>query len=218
MGRHSCFVMATLLSFLLSCQFAFGGQPESTETKELKNNKVIVQRYFKEIVDKAGTDSKAEDETWEQHVAKLTETLHQLFADDALQYFPGLSATKPDSILPAVAAGATKSMKTDLHVLVAEGDLVIGYFTHTIKLNRGAVPPKFAVMFTHQSPPFPAEPIPISKEITIKWDAMALFEIKDGKIATEWVARDDTGFDLQLGALNRLVGDKPYTPLAIPYP
>ena len=101
---------------------------------------------------------------------------------------------------------------------MAEGDLVIGYFTHTIKLNRGAVPPKFAMMFTHQSPPFPVEPIPITKEVIITWDAMALFKIKDGKIGKEWVARDDTGFDLQLGALNRFVGDKPYAPLAIPYP
>jgi len=212
--------MATLLSFLflLSCQFAFAGQPESTETKKLKNNELIVQRYFKEVVDMLGTDSKADDETWEQHVAKLAENTRKLFADDALQYFPGLPATKPDSAVPAAAAGATKSMKTELHALVAEGDLVIGYFTHTLKLNHGAVPPKFAVMFTHQSLPFPAEPIPISKEITIKWDAMAVFKMKDGKITGEWVARDDTGFDLQLGALNRLVGDKPYAPLAIPYP
>jgi predicted ester cyclase len=38
---------------------------------------------------------------------------------------------------------------------------------------------------------------------TVTWQAIAIFRIRDGKIAEEWVSRDELGMLIQLGVLNR---------------
>ena len=36
---------------------------------------------------------------------------------------------------------------------------------------------------------------------TIHWEAMAIFRFEDGKIAEEWVSRDELGMLMQVGKL-----------------
>ena len=36
---------------------------------------------------------------------------------------------------------------------------------------------------------------------TIQWDAMAIFRFDNGKIAEEWVSRDELGMLMQVGKL-----------------
>jgi hypothetical protein len=38
---------------------------------------------------------------------------------------------------------------------------------------------------------------------TVSWPAIAIFRLHDGKIAEEWVSRDELGMLIDLGVLNR---------------
>ena len=38
---------------------------------------------------------------------------------------------------------------------------------------------------------------------TYAWDAIAIFRVKDGKIAEEWVNRDELGILLSIGAVQK---------------
>ena len=54
--NHCNKVLMILISIFISCQVAFGGEPQSANSRQLRDNKIVVQRYFTEIIDRMGTE------------------------------------------------------------------------------------------------------------------------------------------------------------------
>lgn len=109
----------------------------------------------------------------------------ELFVDGAPQHFPGrtivFNADKP-------GAGRHQSMHTSLHHLVAEDDFVVAHLTHRVTFLG---PADFQTS---------AGNVDISNR-SLEWDAMAVFRLEDGKIAEEWVNRDELSILVQLNAV-----------------
>ncbi len=136
-------------------------------------NKEIVRRYFEEALDGRKAD--------------LTE---QLFTTDCVIHRPeyreplvGLDGIRK------IASGVCEKFsyfETRIHDMIAESDRVVCRVSHfgtyktgwTSRLGQHSVEGK-----------------------NVNWNAIAIFRIKDGKIAEEWVCRDELGMLLQLGVL-----------------
>ena len=136
-------------------------------------SKETVRRYFEEALDGRKVD--------------LTE---DLFTTDCIIHRP--ESRKPfvglDGIRKIVSGSCERfsHFKTRIHDMVAEGDRVVCRVSHfgTYKTS-----------WTSRLGQHPVE----GKEVN--WDAIAIFRIRDGKIAEEWVCRDELGMLLQLGVL-----------------
>ncbi len=140
-----------------------------------EQNKAVVRRYFEQVIDGG----------------KL-ELLDELAASDCLIH-------RPEAVGPIKGVAAFKQalgkilavysdFHTTIHDMIAGDDKVVCRLTHkgmhatdwTSRVGTHAVAGK-----------------PVS------WPAIAIFRLKDGKIAEEWVCRDELGMLLQLGALPR---------------
>ncbi|HWO73804.1 MAG TPA: nuclear transport factor 2 family protein [Dehalococcoidia bacterium] len=133
-------------------------------------NKKVVRRYFEEVIDGGNRAAMAE-----------------LFAPGAVQHFPGR-----DVRVEGGAGGpsaASRTMKTTLHNLLADGDLVAAHLTHDVSF---APETRFQTRVG-------------SFDVggrSVRWDAMALFRLEDGKIVEEWVNRDELAILDQLGVID----------------
>ena len=110
----------------------------------------------------------------------------ELFLPGAVQHFPARNLT----FNPATGAAMAPSrrMKTTIHHWLVDGDLVMAHLTHEVTF-----PP--VSQFVTQVGPVEAS------GRSVHWDAMALFRLQDGKIAEEWVNRDELSILGQLGAV-----------------
>jgi len=79
-------------------------------------------------------------------------------------------------------------MHTDIHDVITSGDRVV------IRLSHRAIG---AGAFNSRLGSYDI------KGKTANWDAVAIFRIKDGKIAEEWVNRDELGILLSVGAVQK---------------
>ncbi len=78
-------------------------------------------------------------------------------------------------------------MTTTIHDLIANGDRVVSRLSHRVvfggewvsRLGRHSVAGR-----------------------TVSWPAIAIFRFRDGKIAEEWVSRDELGMLIQLGVVS----------------
>jgi predicted SnoaL-like aldol condensation-catalyzing enzyme len=86
-----------------------------------------------------------------------------------------------------------RSMKTTVHHLIGEGDYVSIHLTHRLVCGPGA---RF---------PTRAGTADLSDK-TVEWNAMVVLRFEDGKIAEEWVVRDELQILLQSGAVRPLAG------------
>ncbi len=137
------------------------------------SQKDIVRRYFEEVVDAGRVD-----------------ILDQLFTDSCIIYRPELAQ-------PIVGIEAFKQalkgildvyteFATTIHDLIGEKDRIACRLNHRgvhrgewiTRVGRHAVPGK-----------------------TVTWDAIAIFRFAEGKVAEEWVSRDELGMMIQLGIL-----------------
>ena len=138
-------------------------------------NKVIARRYFSDMVDK-----------------RSDKLLEELFTEDCIVHRPEVSAPIRGreafrEVWNGVLAPYSK-FETTIHDLVAENDLVVCRLSHRIVHRDGNWTSRIG---THA--------VLAGKVVT--WDAIAMFRIRDGKIAEEWVCRDELGMLMQLGVV-----------------
>ena len=149
--------------------------PPSPLTTE-ERNKAVVARYFSEVLDR-----------------RRYELMAELIAPDCVLHRPGFDVVgiqAAESRLRATFA-AFVSFRSELTGLIAEGDMVavrIAHFTrvrpHTLRGRAGD--------------------IEVKREQDLDWTAIVQFRLHDGKIAEEWVMRDELGM---LGQLGRITVD-----------
>jgi predicted ester cyclase len=137
------------------------------------SNKTVVRRYFEEVLDKRNLD-----------------VLDEIVATDCIIHRP--EASEPIRGLDAFKKALEKILQvysefaTTIHDLIAEEDRVACRLSHsavnrgewTSRIGRHAVAGK-----------------------TVSWPAIAIFRIRDGKIAEEWVNRDELGMLIELGVM-----------------
>ena len=139
----------------------------------IESNKAIVRRYFEEVVDKRKLEILDE-------IVSMDCVIHRPEASEPIR---GLEAFKHalERILQTYS-----EFTTTIHDLIAEEDRVACRLSHravnrnewTSRLGKHAVTGK-----------------------TVSWPAIAIFRFHDGKIAEEWVSRDELGMLIELGVL-----------------
>ena len=144
-------------------------------------NKAIVRRLFEEIMDRGDTGAVAE-----------------VFAEDAVMHLPGTKEpiVGLDGITNAVAGAAKRyrDMKTTLHLLIAEGDLVACRLSHDVVFDRDWTTPIGTYDVSGKS---------------LEYFANVFFRVRDGKIIEQWIVRDELGMMLRLGLLKAEPTDSP---------
>ena len=148
-------------------------QPAYTPKAQETRNKTVVQRYFSEVLDQ-----------------KKIELMPELVARDVVLHRPGFDVTGLDAAMQRLRAVLQDyiSFSTELSGLIAEGDMVSVRVAHRVR----ARPHVFRSR---------AGDVPIASEHDLNWSAIVQFRLKDGKIAEEWVMRDELGMLAQMGKI-----------------
>lgn len=137
-------------------------------------NKAVVERYFREVLDQ-----------------KRYDLMPELIARDVVLHRPGFDVNGLDAAvqrLRAVLQDYT-AFSSEISGLVAEGDMVCVRVRHQTRTRAGS---------TFRSR---AGEVPIAAEQDLEWQAIVQFRFKDGRIAEEWVMRDELGMLAQLGKI-----------------
>jgi predicted SnoaL-like aldol condensation-catalyzing enzyme len=136
-------------------------------------NKEIAQRYFAEMVD--------------QRSDKLIEAL---WTEDCVVHRPEVAEPIRGREAFRQAFNRVVSpyseFRTTLHDITAERDLVVCRLSHRVVHRGGDWTSRLG---RHR--------VAAGKVVT--WDSITIFRIRDGKIAEEWVSRDELGMLIQLG-------------------
>jgi predicted SnoaL-like aldol condensation-catalyzing enzyme len=135
-------------------------------------NKAVVERYFREVLDQ-----------------KRIDLMPELIARDVVLHRPGFDVTGLDAAMQRLRAVLQDyvSFSTDLSGVIAEGDLVSVRVRHRARTRAGS-------LFRSR-----AGEISLTGEMDLNWSAIVQFRLKDGKIAEEWVMRDELGMLAQMG-------------------
>lgn len=143
------------------------------ETMSTASCKAIVRRYFEEALDK-----------------KQLDVLDEIVATDCIIHRPeaqepirGLTAFK--QVLGRILQ-VYSEFRTTIHDLIAEDDRVACRLSHRA-VNRGEWTSRLGRHDVAGKP--------------VIWPAIAIFRFRDGKIAEEWVCRDELGMLIQLGVV-----------------
>lgn len=146
--------------------------PYTPKAQEARN-KTIVERYFHEVLDQRRFD-----------------LLPDLLARDVVLHRPGLDVTGLDAAVQRLRTVFQDyaAFSTELSGLIAEGEMVAVRVTHRARVR----PHTF-----HSR----AGDVKLPAEQDLHWTAIVQFRLKDGKIAEEWVMRDELGMLLQLGKI-----------------
>ena len=137
----------------------------------VSQQKAIVRRYFEEVLDR-----------------RKIEILNELVTADCIIH-------RPEMAEPIVGVEAFREalsgilqvyseFSTTIHDLIAEEDRVACRLSHRA-INRGEWTSRLG---RHEV---------TGKRVT--WEAIAIFRFRDGRIAEEWVSRDELGMLIQLG-------------------
>jgi len=111
----------------------------------------------------------------------------ELFLNGAHRHFPGREVVMQTGAAPA--APNYSHFHTDIHHIFGEGDMVAVRLTHHVTFVPNA-------RFVSQLGAFAAG------GKSVQWDATAVFRLAGGRIAEEWVNRDELTILHQLGVLN----------------
>jgi steroid delta-isomerase-like uncharacterized protein len=137
------------------------------------SHKAIVRRYFEAALDKRRLD------ILDEIVARDC-IIHRPEASEPIR---GLEAFK--QVLERIL-DVYSEFTTTVHDLIAEEDRVACRLSHRA-VNRGEWTSRLG---THA----------VAGK-TVSWPAIAIFRFHDGKIAEEWVNRDELGMLIELGVL-----------------
>jgi predicted SnoaL-like aldol condensation-catalyzing enzyme len=136
-------------------------------------NKAVVERYFHEVLDQ-----------------KRIDLLPELLAPDVVLHRPGFDVVGLDAAmrrLRGVLQDYT-AFSSELTGLIAEAEMVSVRVTHRTRVRP----------HTFRSR---AGDVKLAREQQLDWTAIVQFRLKDGKIAEEWVMRDELGMLAQMGTI-----------------
>ena len=113
--------------------------------------------------------------------------LDALFTEDCVIHRPGLDPIVGLAGIRQIVRNAKTnytSLASEIHDLIAEGERVACRLTHHAAMRASWT----SRLGTHDV---------AGKRMT--WHPLVIFEFRDGKIAGEWVSRDELGMAIQLG-------------------
>ena len=147
--------------------------PYTPKAQEARN-KAVVERYFLEVLDR-----------------KRFELMPELLARDVVLHRPGFDVAGLEAAVQRLRAVLEDfpSFSSELSGLIAEGDMVSARITHRTRARAHAFRSR-------------AGEVKIAAEQPLDWTAIVQFRFKDGKIAEEWVMRDELGMLLQMGKVS----------------
>ena len=136
-------------------------------------NKAVVERYFHEVLD-----------------GKKIELMPEILAPDVVLHRPGFDVTGLDAAMQRLRGVLQDyvAFSTELSGLIAEGDRVSARVLHRVRMRP----------HTFRSR---AGEVKIAEERDLEWTAIVQFRLKDGRIAEEWVMRDELAMLIQLGGI-----------------
>lgn len=136
-------------------------------------NKAVVERYFGEVLDQ-----------------KRFELMPELMARDVVLHRPGFDVIGIDAAVQRLRAVLQdyNAFHSELSGLIAESDMVAVRIHHRVR----ARPHTFRSRIGE---------VPVSEERDLEWSAIVQFRLRDGKIAEEWVMRDELAILAQLGKI-----------------
>ena len=145
-------------------------QPVYVPKAQEARNKAVIERYFREVLDQ-----------------KRLDVMPDLIAQDAILHRPGFDVTGLPAAMQRLRAVLQDytTFSTDLSGLIAEGDMVAVRVRHRTRVRPYAFHSRAGDVMT--------------AEQALEWTAIVQFRLKDGKIAEEWVMRDELGMLAQLG-------------------
>lgn len=134
-------------------------------------NKAVVERYFHEVLDR-----------------KRVDLLPELCARDVVLHRPGFDVNGLDAAMQRLRSVLEdySAFSTELSGMMAEGDRVSVRVSHRTRVRPHAFRSR-------------AGAVGIEREQELNWTAIVQFRLKDGRIAEEWVMRDELGMLLQMG-------------------
>jgi predicted SnoaL-like aldol condensation-catalyzing enzyme len=143
----------------------------NASTSEEARNKAVVERYFREVLDRKNID-----------------LLPELLAPDVVLHRPGFDVTGLEAAMRRLHGTLQDypAFSSELTGLMAEGDMVSVRVFH-----RTTVRPH---MFRSRAGEFR-----IAKAQELSWNAIVQFRLNEGRIVEEWVTRDELGMLLQIG-------------------
>jgi len=134
-------------------------------------NKTVVERYFREVLDQ-----------------KKIEVLPELLAPDVVLHRPGFDVVGLDAAIKRLRAVLQdySTFSSGLSGLMAEGNMVAVRISHRTRARPHAFRSR-------------AGEVNLAREQELNWTAIVQFRLKDGRIAEEWMMRDELGMLLQMG-------------------
>jgi predicted SnoaL-like aldol condensation-catalyzing enzyme len=134
-------------------------------------NKAVVERYFREVLDQRKID-----------------LLPELFVRDVVLHRPGFDVTGLEAAMQRLRGVLRDftAFSSELSGLIAEGDMVAVRIHHRTRARPHTLRTR-------------AGDIVLGEERELNWTAIVQFRLQDGKIAEEWVMRDELGMLLQIG-------------------
>lgn len=149
-------------------------QPVYVPKAQEARNKTLVERYFHEVLD-----------------GKRIDLLPELLAADVVLHRPGFDVIGLDAAMQRLRAVLQDyaAFSSELSGLMAEGDMVSVRIHHRVR----ARPHTFRSR---------AGDVKLTAEQDLSWTAIVQFRMQDGKIAEEWVMRDELGMLTQMGKVS----------------
>ena len=149
-------------------------QPVYVPKAQEARHKAVVERYFREVLDQG-----------------KIELMRDLMAPDVILHRPGLDVTGLSAAMQRLRSVLEDfvAFSSELSGVIAEGDLVAVRVRHRAR----ARPHVFRSRIGE---------IAITDEQPLEWTAIAQFRLKDGRIAEEWVMRDELGMLTQIGKVS----------------
>jgi predicted SnoaL-like aldol condensation-catalyzing enzyme len=136
-------------------------------------NKSVVVRYFGEVLDR-----------------KRIDLMPELIARDVVLHRPGFDVVGIDAAMQRLRAVLQDytAFASELSGLIGEGDMVAVRVRHRVR----ARPHTFRSRIGE---------VKIASEQDLEWSAIVQFRLRDGKIAEEWVMRDELAMVAQMGKI-----------------
>ena len=146
--------------------------PDASGDTETRN-KAVVERYFHEVLDACNIG-----------------LLPELMTADAVLHRPGFDVVGVEAAMGRLRATRADyaAFSTELSGLMADGDMVAVRVHHRTRVRP----------HTFRSR---AGDLDITQEQALEWKAIVQFRLQDGKIAEEWVMRDELGMLVQMGTV-----------------
>ena len=146
---------------------------ESFAADPIDHNRSVVLRYIKEVLD-----------------GKKIDLLDELFTTDIIMHRPEGKLSNLDQVKMVFGfVFSAVTFETTIHDIIASDNRVVVRLSHKASFTEGA--DMRSRLGIHK----------VGGKILI-WDAIAIFRLKEGKIAEEWVQFDDLGKLMQLGTVS----------------